>query len=37
VLLAAIGNEYGTEDPRELTQAQASNLIERLKARLGEE
>jgi len=36
-LLEAIGEEYGTEDPRELTQAQASDLIERLKARLGED
>jgi len=36
-LLEAIGKEYGTEDPHELTQKQASDLIDRLKARLGEE
>ena len=36
-LMEAIGKEYGTEDPRELTKTQASDLITRLKTRAGEE
>jgi ERF superfamily len=34
--LEAMGKEYGTEDPKELTKAQATNLIDRLKKRAGE-
>ena len=37
VLMDAIGREYGTERPAELTKAQASDLITRLKVRAGEE
>jgi hypothetical protein len=36
-LIEAIGREYGYEDPRALTKAQASDLIKRLKVKAGEE
>lgn len=36
-LFEAIGREYGTENPRELTKVQASDLITRLKVKAGEE
>jgi hypothetical protein len=35
-LLEAVAKEYGTSDPNQLTRPQASDLIERLKVRLGE-
>jgi hypothetical protein len=35
-LVEAIGREYGSENPHELTRSQASDLIKRLKARAGE-
>jgi hypothetical protein len=35
-LVEAIGREYGSENPHELTRSQASDLIKRLKVRAGE-